>query len=117
VLLPALTEDRTLAEVLDAVLAVPEPLELVLVDDGSTDRTWENMSGCAPAIAALLVLTTLSSLGVGLLLGMLPRKARLVSMVAVTMATYLFLHRQLRGCSRREHSRRTMRNGVSPGPD
>jgi glycosyltransferase involved in cell wall biosynthesis len=47
VLLPALNEDRTLAEVLDAVLAVDEDLELILVDDGSTDRTWEIMSGCA----------------------------------------------------------------------
>jgi len=27
--------------VLDAVLASPVDLELILVDDGSTDRTWE----------------------------------------------------------------------------
>jgi len=47
VLLPALNEDRTLEAVLEEVLAVPESLELILVDDGSTDRTWEIMSACA----------------------------------------------------------------------
>jgi dolichol-phosphate hexosyltransferase len=44
VLIPALNESKTLAEVLDAVLAVQEPLEILLVDDGSTDDTWEIMS-------------------------------------------------------------------------
>jgi glycosyltransferase involved in cell wall biosynthesis len=49
VLLPALNEDRTLGEVLETVLGVEESLELILVDDGSTDRTWEIMSACAAA--------------------------------------------------------------------
>ncbi|MGH7685312.1 MAG: glycosyltransferase family 2 protein [Candidatus Dormibacteria bacterium] len=44
VLIPALNEARTLAAVLDEVLAVPERLEVVLVDDGSTDATWEIMA-------------------------------------------------------------------------
>lgn len=44
VLIPALNEGRTLAAVIDAVLAVPEPLEIVLVDDGSTDDTWAIMA-------------------------------------------------------------------------
>lgn len=44
VLIPALNEGRTLAAVLDQVLAVHEPLEMILVDDGSTDDTWEIMS-------------------------------------------------------------------------
>ena len=47
VLMPALNEARTLATVLDAVLASPVALEVVLVDDGSTDGTWEIMSARA----------------------------------------------------------------------
>jgi glycosyltransferase involved in cell wall biosynthesis len=43
VLMPALNEGRTISHVLDAVLASPVDLELILVDDGSTDRTWELM--------------------------------------------------------------------------
>jgi glycosyltransferase involved in cell wall biosynthesis len=43
VLVPALDEERTLLAVIDAVLASPVSLELVLVDDGSTDATWEVM--------------------------------------------------------------------------
>ena len=44
VLMPALNEGRTISQVLDAVLASPVDLELILVDDGSTDTTWELMS-------------------------------------------------------------------------
>jgi glycosyltransferase involved in cell wall biosynthesis len=43
VLVPALNEERTLATVLEAVLASPVSLEVVLVDDGSTDSTWQIM--------------------------------------------------------------------------
>ena len=43
VLMPALNEERTISRVLDAVLSSPVDLELILVDDGSTDRTWELM--------------------------------------------------------------------------
>ena len=49
VLMPALNEERTLSAVLDAVLESPVDLEVVLVDDGSTDRTWELMSARADA--------------------------------------------------------------------
>ena len=49
VLMPALNEARTISQVLDAVLASPVDLEVVLVDDGSTDRTWELMHACASA--------------------------------------------------------------------
>ena len=44
VLVPALNEGKTLAPVLDRVLEVPGVDELILVDDGSTDDTWEIMS-------------------------------------------------------------------------
>ena len=47
VLMPALNEERTISQVLDAVLASPVDLELVLVDDGSTDGTWELMEARA----------------------------------------------------------------------
>jgi glycosyltransferase involved in cell wall biosynthesis len=47
VLMPALNEERTISQVLDAVLASPVDLELILVDDGSTDRTWELMEARA----------------------------------------------------------------------
>jgi glycosyltransferase involved in cell wall biosynthesis len=47
VLMPALNEERTLSTVLDAVLESPVDLEVVLVDDGSTDGTWEMMSARA----------------------------------------------------------------------
>jgi glycosyltransferase involved in cell wall biosynthesis len=43
VLIPALNEGQTLSAVLDAVLTVDEDLELILVDDGSTDDTWDIM--------------------------------------------------------------------------
>lgn len=47
VLMPALNEAATLTAVIDAVLAVPEPLELLLVDDGSSDGTWDIMAAYA----------------------------------------------------------------------
>ena len=47
VLMAALNEGRTISQVLDAVLASPVDLELILVDDGSTDRTWELMEARA----------------------------------------------------------------------
>ncbi len=43
VLVPAYNEARTLERVIDAVLKVPEDLEIVLVDDGSIDDTWRVM--------------------------------------------------------------------------
>jgi glycosyltransferase involved in cell wall biosynthesis len=46
VLMPALNEERTISHVLDAVLASSIDLELILVDDGSTDHTWERMRTC-----------------------------------------------------------------------
>lgn len=45
VLIPALNEGSTLREVLDEVLRVDEQMEVILVDDGSTDNTWEVMHG------------------------------------------------------------------------
>lgn len=47
VLVPALNEGRTIDTVIDAVLAVDLSLEVVLVDDGSTDDTWSRMQARA----------------------------------------------------------------------
>jgi len=44
VLIPVYNEERTLARLLDAVEERPEVSELVIVDDGSTDRTPEILS-------------------------------------------------------------------------
>lgn len=41
VLMPVLNEERTVREVIDRVMALPVDLELVIVDDGSTDSTPE----------------------------------------------------------------------------
>lgn len=43
VLIPAYNEERTLERVIDTVLKVPEDLEIVLIDDGSSDGTWRVM--------------------------------------------------------------------------
>ncbi len=43
VLIPAYNEERTLEHVIDAVLKVTEDLEIVLIDDGSSDDTWQVM--------------------------------------------------------------------------
>lgn len=43
VLIPAFNEERTLERVIDTVLKVPEDLEIVLIDDGSSDDTWRVM--------------------------------------------------------------------------
>jgi glycosyltransferase involved in cell wall biosynthesis len=47
VLMPALNEGRTIDKVVEAVLHVDLPLEIVLVDDGSTDDTWAQMQARA----------------------------------------------------------------------
>ncbi len=41
VLLPVLNEENTVAEVIERVLSLPMNLELIVIDDGSTDRTPE----------------------------------------------------------------------------
>jgi dolichol-phosphate mannosyltransferase len=45
VLLPVLNEEQTVAEVIDRVLGLPIRLELIVIDDGSQDRTPEILLG------------------------------------------------------------------------
>lgn len=41
VMIPAFNEERSLSVILEHVLERPEVGEVIVVDDGSTDRTWE----------------------------------------------------------------------------
>jgi len=47
VLVPALNEEHTIAEVVDRVLKLPLKVEIIVIDDGSTDRTTEILAGYA----------------------------------------------------------------------
>ncbi len=49
VLIPVYNEQNTLADIIDRVLAVSIPLqlEIVAVDDGSTDGSWEQLLALA----------------------------------------------------------------------
>ncbi|MDQ6692021.1 MAG: glycosyltransferase family 2 protein [Candidatus Dormibacteraeota bacterium] len=49
VMMPVYNEERTLAQILHHVLARPEVGEVVAVDDGSTDRTWQILEELARA--------------------------------------------------------------------
>jgi glycosyltransferase involved in cell wall biosynthesis len=56
VVIPAFNEERTIVKVLREVLVVPSLLEIVVVDDCSTDRTFElatQMAASNPAIKVL----------------------------------------------------------------
>src|SRR5579875_4223827 len=41
VVVPVYNEEETVAQVLEALARVPLDLEVIVVDDASTDRTWE----------------------------------------------------------------------------
>ena len=47
VLIPAYNEERSIAQILEKVLAEPTPKEIVVVDDGSKDRTSEIVAAFA----------------------------------------------------------------------
>src|ERR1700675_3194679 len=47
VMMPAYNEERTIELILDHVLERPEVGEVIAVDDGSTDGTWEILSRMA----------------------------------------------------------------------
>jgi glycosyltransferase involved in cell wall biosynthesis len=47
VMMPAFNEERTIGLILEHVLARPEVGEVIVVDDGSTDATWEILTRAA----------------------------------------------------------------------
>src|SRR4030088_1405432 len=47
VMMPAYNEERTIELILEHVLDRPEVGEVIAIDDGSTDGTWEILSGVA----------------------------------------------------------------------
>ena len=49
VLMPVYNEEATVVEIIEAVLAVPIDLELIVVDDGSTDQTRARLHGLEAA--------------------------------------------------------------------
>ncbi|WP_038476025.1 glycosyltransferase family 2 protein [Fimbriimonas ginsengisoli] len=53
VLVPVLNEEDTIAEVLDRVLALPISVQIIVVDDGSTDRTPQILEGYADRVLIL----------------------------------------------------------------
>jgi len=62
ILVPALNEEETIAEVLDRVLALPLSVQVIVVDDGSNDRTPEILRSYADRV---LVLTNPARSGKG----------------------------------------------------
>lgn len=53
VLVPALNEEDTLGEVVDRLLALPLRTQIIVIDDGSTDRTPEILAGYGDRILTL----------------------------------------------------------------
>lgn len=53
VILPVANEARTIGAILTRVLAVPIDKEVIVVDDGSTDGTWEAMQAYAASCTLL----------------------------------------------------------------
>jgi glycosyltransferase involved in cell wall biosynthesis len=53
VIVPALNEEATIAEVVDRLLALPLSLQVVVVDDGSTDRTPSILSSYGDKITVV----------------------------------------------------------------
>lgn len=56
VIIPVFNEKKTIAEILDRVRSVGLPIEIVVVDDGSTDGTRELLEDLRPKIDQLILM-------------------------------------------------------------
>jgi glycosyltransferase involved in cell wall biosynthesis len=65
VMMPAFNEERTLEIILGHVLERPEVGEVIVVDDGSTDRTWEILTQVAKKDSRVRVFRHEKNLGKG----------------------------------------------------
>lgn len=53
VLVPALNEEHTIGEVIERLLRLPLKVEVIVIDDGSTDRTTEILAGFKDRVQVL----------------------------------------------------------------
>jgi len=89
-LMPISRAGLVLGRVLGGALATGAVL-VPIVAIGAATGLLRPDAGHWPAIAALLTVTTIAAVGLGLLLAVVLRQTRLVAMGAVTVGTYLFL--------------------------
>ena len=68
VMVPAYNEERTVQAILDHVLRRPEVGEVIVVDDGSRDRTWEILERAAKTDSRLHVFRQETNQGKGVAL-------------------------------------------------
>lgn len=78
VLVPALDEQDTIAEVVERLLALPLDLEVIVIDDGSTDRTPEILSGFGDRIQVLRTPAPRSGKGSAIRLGLTRARGEVV---------------------------------------
>ena len=57
-IVPARDEEASIARVVEALEAQPEVCEIIVVNDGSTDRTGSNLAELALRIPSLRILET-----------------------------------------------------------
>jgi glycosyltransferase involved in cell wall biosynthesis len=68
VMMPVLNEERTLAIILDHVLARSEVGEVIAIDDGSTDQTWEILAAFAARDSRMHIFRQATNQGKGVAL-------------------------------------------------
>jgi len=65
VVMPVFNEGATVTDIINAVLAQRLVQQLIIVDDGSTDNTWENLQAAAKTDARVSLIRHQTNLGKG----------------------------------------------------
>lgn len=78
VLVPALNEQDTIREVVDRVLALPMSLEVIVIDDGSTDDTPKILAEFGDRIVVLRSEVPRSGKGTAIRLGLTKARGRVI---------------------------------------